>query len=83
MPTERRSKTDASSAYDCVAITPADADLTVTLVGIYVGVGGNVVIKTPGGSTITFVSVPQGTFMPVRAIRVTAATAASSLVGLY
>ena len=50
---------------------------------IYVGVGGDITLVTPGGSVVLFVGVPQGAILPVECIRVNAVgTAASSLVGI-
>jgi hypothetical protein len=51
---------------------------------LYVGGAGNVVVWMPGRSdAVTFSSVPAGTFMPVSARRVMAATTATSIVALY
>ena len=65
------------------AVTPSDStDLDCR--AIYVGGAGNVVLMLPGRSeTVTFFNVPAGTFMPVSARRVMAATSATNLVALY
>ena len=49
--------------------------------GIYVGVGGDIKVTTVDGDTVTFVAVPQGVILPVRAKRIFATgTTAASLV---
>ena len=51
--------------------------------GIYVGVTGNVAVVLPSGTAVTFVGVPAGAILPVRAIRVnTTNTSASSMLAL-
>lgn len=72
----------ASKALDVV---PSDTtDLSVFPRGIYVGSGGDVKVTTIGGSTVTFVGVPTGAVLPVRAARVHATgTTASALIGVY
>ena len=65
------------------AVTPSDTT-ELNCRAIYVGGGGNVVLQMPGRSeTVTFSNVPAGTFMPVSARRVMAATTATNLVALY
>ncbi len=74
-----------SSAYGAFAITKSDTvNFTVNVRGIYVGGTGDVVVVTPDGDAITFVGVPAGTILPVRAKRVNStSTTATSMVGLY
>ena len=50
--------------------------------GIYFGNGGNATIVMVSGNSVTFTAVPTGTFLPVAATNVSAATA-SNLVALY
>lgn len=72
-------------ATDGVAVTPSD---TVDVAGgpfrcLYVGVSGNIVLITLGGSTLTFIGVPTG-ILPVRGTRVkNTGTTASSIVALW
>lgn len=73
--------TQASPAGDGAAITPSDATV-VAFDSIYVGGAGNVVVKTPLGTTLTFTAPPVGTIIPIRCNRVMAATTATLLVGL-
>jgi len=67
------------------AITPHDSTnfSQGTVRGIYVGTRGNVVAVTIAGTAITFVDVPAGAILPIKAIRVNStSTTASNLVGL-
>lgn len=65
-------------------ITPHDStNFTRATRGIYVGGAGNVVVVFDDGSTATFLSVPAGLILPVRATRVNATdTTATNMVGL-
>lgn len=70
------------------AITPGDTsanDFTQECDAIYVGVTGNVAVVKCGETTaVTFVGVPAGTILPVRARRVNSTnTTATSLVALF
>lgn len=74
-----------SPAEGCFAITPADAGEFAQFTRfIYVGGAGNLVVVMEDGTVGTFVAVPVGTVLPVRAFRVNATgTTATNLVGLY
>lgn len=75
---------DARPATDAFAITPSDTvNFSQGMVrGIYVGVGGNVVVVTPQGTVVTFAAI-AGAVLPVCAVRVNlTSTTASSLIGL-
>ena len=76
---------DASAANDFFAITKSDTvNFSFTVRGIYVGGTGDVVAVTEGGTAVTFVAVPAGSILPIRAIRVNStSTTATSMVGLY
>ena len=73
-----------SPANDGFAITPSDStDFALDTRAIYVGVAGNIAVVMQSGAVVTFVGVPAGTILPVRAGRVNATgTTASSLLGL-
>ena len=73
------------SADHAFAITPSNSvNFDYTVRGVYVGGAGNVVIVTPNFNAVTFVGVPAGTVLPVKAVRVNStSTTATSLVGLY
>jgi len=72
-------------ARNCFSITPNDTVMLPVLPkAIYVGTGGNVVVRAiDGSSDVTFANVPSGSILDVRvtAIRATG-TSASNLVGL-
>lgn len=67
------------------AVTPHDTNhLTTSPAVIYIGVGGNVKVKTVKGSTLTFVGVIAGTVLPVKVLQVfNTDTTATNLVALY
>ena len=56
-------------AHDAVAISGSTTQITGTESRgccLYVGTGGNIVVRMEGSSTdVTFTNVPNGTFMPV------------------
>ncbi|MCK9542480.1 MAG: hypothetical protein M0R03_10685 [Novosphingobium sp.] len=65
------------------AITPADSDLPALVRALYVGTGGDLVLLAKDDSDpVTLADVPSGSFIPVRAKRVMAATTASGIVGI-
>jgi hypothetical protein len=75
---------DSGPADDAVAITPSDTAYFPVCRGIYVGVGGDVVVVTPGDVAITFKNALAGTILPVNAQRVNAtSTTATNMVALY
>ncbi|MCW1401077.1 hypothetical protein OKA06_01565 [Novosphingobium sp. MW5] len=84
-PFELSADSVSSPARNCVAIVPNDAnDLAVVTKALYVGTGGNIVVRTVDATAdVTFANVPTGTVLPVRAraIRATGTTA-SQIVGL-
>lgn len=51
--------------------------------GIYVGVGGNVVVKDPNGTAVTFKNVASGSIIPIRGNIVTTASTATDMVALW
>ena len=51
---------------------------------LYVGVGGDVKVRTAGGDDVTFSGIPSGTFMPVQVTNVyTTGTTASGILSLW
>lgn len=82
---EYSSDSVSSPARNCIAIVPSDAsDLAVVTKAIYVGTGGNLVVRTlDGQADVTFANVPTGAVLPIRAraIRATGTTA-GQIVGL-
>lgn len=67
------------------AVTPSDsAELTQVGRALYVGAAGNVAVTTQDGSALTFVGVPAGSTLPVRAKKVLATgTTATSILNLW
>ncbi|PAP93999.1 spike base protein, RCAP_Rcc01079 family [Mesorhizobium wenxiniae] len=73
---------EALAAGDAAAVTVSDSTV-VAFDAVYVGVTGNVAVRTVRGSTVTFVGVPAGSILPVKCDRVMSTnTTATSLVGL-
>jgi len=69
---------------DMFAVTPSDAtDFALSARGLYVGVGGTVVVVTLAGVAITFVNVASGQILPVACRRVNSTgTTATNIIGL-
>lgn len=68
-------------AEEGAPVSPSDTQ-TFKLGTLYIGNGGTVVIQTRQGSVLTFVNVPDGTFLPIIATKVlsTGTTAFNILV---
>lgn len=73
-----------NTASDGFSITPSDtADLQETANAIYVGGAGDIALVTTGGASLTFVAVPAGSILPVKARTVLATgTTATTLLAL-
>jgi len=76
---------ETRSSPGFVAITPHNStNIASPVRGIYVGVGGDVVVVGLDGAAVTFKNVPTGAVLPVQAIRVNStSTTATDMVGLY
>ena len=70
-------------ARKLVAITAADADLTNVTKGIYVAGAGTLVITAADDSAAVTVTATAGSYHPIRAKRIAAASTATGIVGLY
>jgi hypothetical protein len=68
-----------------VTVTASDATDLTGSVGLYVGGTGDVSARTlnDSGTTVVFVGVPAGTFIPGNFTRVMAATTATTLLVAY
>lgn len=63
-------------------ITPADADLSHVCRMLYVGNGGNVVVRDLFGTVLTHQNVASGSYIgPFEIDRVTAASTATGIIG--
>jgi len=67
------------------ACTPNDStDLTNTANALFIGTGGDVRIAGDDGNDEVFVNVPDGFFLPCRAVRVYSTnTTASNIILIY
>lgn len=72
----------ASSAF---AITKSDATVFAQPTrGLWVGGTGDVAVRMLDQTTVTFVGVPAGVYLPVRVDKVlSTGTSATNIVGLY
>lgn len=71
-------------AGNAFAITPSDATVFVqTSRALYVGIGGDITVEMAQGQEVTFAGLPDGALLPIRVVRVLAATTADHLIGLY
>lgn len=74
----------ANPASLAAAVTPSDTtSFTVQPRALYVGTGGSVSVLLEDGTTVVFSNVPDGSILPVRAMRVNSATTASNILALY
>ena len=78
------------SAKNGFAITPSDAtEFPQPTRGIWVGSTGDLVVDflgyedEAGATDVPLTAVPAGTLLPIRVVKVKAATTAGSLIGLY
>jgi hypothetical protein len=75
-----------SSAEDAVLVTPSDStDLAKGYTkGIYLGVGGDLVVTLRSGATVTFTNLSAGVIHAISATRVkSTGTTASNILALY
>lgn len=72
-------------ARDASTVVPHDSnDLTQLPRALYIGQGGNVSVRMPGGGTVVFANAQGGSFLPVRALGINATgTTASGIVALW
>lgn len=66
-------------------VTPSDSTDITGCIGLYVGGTGSVAVRTlnAAGTTVTFSSVPAGSFIPGNFTRVMAATTATSILAAF
>ena len=85
-PLADRTPSDVAVADDGFVITPSDTtgnEFPSVARAIYVGVSGDLVVKTERGTTLTFKSVAVGWFVGVRVRQVLlTGTTATNLIGV-
>jgi hypothetical protein len=75
--------TPRDPGFDAAEVTPSDT-AEVDARALYIGGTGDVKIKTPGGTTVTFASVPSGFLLPMNAkIVYSTDTTATDIVAIY
>lgn len=75
--------TPRDPGFDAAAVTPSDT-AEVDARALYIGSGGNVKIKTPGGKIVPFANVPSGFILPMNAkIVYDTDTTATDIVAIY
>lgn len=74
----------AERAFDAYATRSDSTDFANAARALYTGSGGTLKVNTVAGDTVTFVSVPAGSILPVRVARLWATgTTATDCIGLY
>ena len=72
------------SAFDAIAVTPADDGALRPTRALYIGGAGDVKVDMALGSTITFAGSLAGTILPIQVTRVYSTdTTATNIVALY
>lgn len=71
-------------AFDGIAITPSDStNLATVCRALFIGVAGNVKLRTPASTSLEFLNCQAGSILPVQCILVFAtSTTANNIVGL-
>ncbi len=71
-------------AFDGIAITPSDSvNLATICRALFIGVAGNVKLRTPASTSLEFLNCQAGSILPVQCLLVFAtSTTASNIVGL-
>jgi hypothetical protein len=79
-----RSADATVAAHGAVAVTPSDATIIPVTRALYIGTGGNLVVRMAGTQAdVTFANVAQGIF-PIQVDMVySTSTTASNIVALY
>jgi hypothetical protein len=73
-----------NSATHAAAVTKSDATVLTATRALYVGGDGDLVVEMMGdGAEVTFPGVLGGTVLPIRVVKVKAATTATNVVALW
>jgi hypothetical protein len=77
-------QSDRSPAESAIAVTTSDTVEIAVTRGLYIGVGGNVVVVMADGRQVTFTGVLAGTVYPLQVKQVrSTSTTATNIVALY
>ena len=82
MPVDRFANSESSlsdPSSDAAAVAKSDSAAMFAR-SLYIGGAGDVVVETRAGSVVTFAAVPAGTILPIRCVKVRAATTATNIV---
>jgi hypothetical protein len=85
---------DLLQASNFKAITPSDTDEITNVIGnvdahsgcsLFVGTGGDIALKNGEGDSVVFKNIPNGIFLPVKAVKKVFATGttATDIVALW
>lgn len=74
-----------TQAQRAAAVTPNDStDLATYPASLFIGGTGDVKVDMLNGGTVTFVNIPDGTFLPILVKRVySTGTDATNIIALY
>lgn len=77
--------TGTMPGYDGIAVSPSDAvELSPAVRALYIGVAGNVKLKTIGGTTLEFIGIQAGTILPIQTKLVfNTSTTATNIIGIW
>lgn len=71
-------------AINFVAVTPHDTNPILGFRALYIGTTGDVAVKNPLGTVVTFVGVLAGTVLPIQGTIVMATgTSATNIIAIY
>lgn len=80
---KHRTADATAPAHSAVAVTASDATVIPVTRALYIGVTGNVAVRTANAETITFVAVPVG-ILPIQVDQVRSTnTTATDIIALY
>lgn len=69
---------------EAVDISTTDHTFSKYTRSVYVGTGGTLIVTTVGGTSLTYLNVQDGSFLPIRVKSVTkTGTTASDILGLW
>ena len=74
-----------TQAQRAVAVSPNDStDLAIYPASLFIGGTGGVKVDMLDGGTVTFINIPDGTFLPILVKRVySTGTDATDIIALY